>query len=98
MHVRALTDPTARGTYIAADGHPVTVRELGEAASRGRGLGGAVAEQDPLVARDALGAAFADALLLDQQASGARARTELGWAPKQPLLTQEYESGSYATK
>ncbi len=36
---------------------------------------------------------FGEALLLDQQASGATARTELGWAPTRPTLVEELRAG-----
>ena len=41
---------------------------------------------------------FADALLLDQMASGDKAREELGWSPSAPSLWQELSpGGAYAT-
>ncbi|MCW2575950.1 MAG: dependent epimerase/dehydratase, partial [Modestobacter sp.] len=39
---------------------------------------------------------LAGALLLDQQATGATARRELGWEPTGPSLLEELSSGSYA--
>ncbi len=45
--------------------------------------------------RTRLGVAFADALLLDQQADGAHARS-LGWQPAGPALLDELSTGSYA--
>ncbi len=36
-----------------------------------------------------------DALLLNQQISGARARTMLKWTPRAPSLLEELEDGSY---
>jgi nucleoside-diphosphate-sugar epimerase len=62
---------------IASDGEPTTVREIAEAVA---GQAGVVPETAD-AARDRLGAAFADALLLDQAAPGAFART-LGWEPE----------------
>ena len=39
--------------------------------------------------------AFGEALLLDQQASGTRARNTLGWSPTRPSLLAEIEDGRY---
>jgi nucleoside-diphosphate-sugar epimerase len=46
--------------------------------------------------RARFGGPFADALLLDQQASGATARTALGWQPSAPPLVVELAAG-YST-
>lgn len=62
---------------IASDGEPTTVREIAEAVAGPAG----VAPESADAARERLGAAFADALLLDQAARGAFART-LGWLPE----------------
>jgi nucleoside-diphosphate-sugar epimerase len=72
--------------YIAASGHNPTVRELGEA------LGGTVAPEGPEATLERLGG-FGEALLLDQQASGQRARNELGWQPSRPSLVDELRTG-----
>jgi uncharacterized protein YbjT (DUF2867 family) len=39
---------------------------------------------------------YADALALDQQASGRRARELLGWRPHRPDVLEDIERGSYA--
>jgi nucleoside-diphosphate-sugar epimerase len=80
------------GYLIAASGDNPTVREIGEAAGRGAG----VAPESVEASRERLGTYFADALLLDQQASGDHARELLGWAPKGPTLVDDMRSGSYA--
>jgi hypothetical protein len=54
-----------------------------------------VAPESADVSRQRLGAAFADALLLDQAAEGAKAKA-LGWKPAGPALVEEFRSGSYA--
>jgi hypothetical protein len=41
--------------------------------------------------------AYADALALDQQASGRRAE-ELGWRPHRPDALEDLERGSYAVR
>ncbi|MGR2752015.1 NAD-dependent epimerase/dehydratase family protein [Agromyces arachidis] len=62
---------------IASDGEPTAVHEIAEAVAGPAG----VASEAPDATRERLGAAFADALLLDQSARGAFART-LGWEPE----------------
>jgi hypothetical protein len=47
-------------------------------------------------ARKTLGV-FADALALDQAASAAKARAELGWVPRGPSIVEELEHGSYSS-
>ena len=39
--------------------------------------------------------AFGAALLLDQRATGAKARAELSWKPGRPTLVEEIEAGGY---
>ncbi|MGI5243992.1 NAD-dependent epimerase/dehydratase family protein [Dactylosporangium sp. CA-139066] len=72
------------GRLIAVSGDNPTVREIAEAASGGAGVAPETVEES----RARLGAGFADALLLDQQATGARARS-LGWTPSGPPLLDE---------
>lgn len=92
LYVRILDTPDAGGYYIAASGTNPTVRELTEAAATAVGATGVVTEtEEETKAR--LGV-LADALLLDQQASGDRARS-LGWTPSGPSLVEELEQGSY---
>ena len=86
LYVLALEQSAGHTTYIGANGVNPTVRELGEAIV---GPDGAVAEGSPDEAAGRLGAAFAEALLLDQQASGSKARTELGWEPNARSLAAE---------
>lgn len=70
------------GPVIAVSGDSPTVRTLGEAAA------GHVAPSTADATRERLGAAFADALLLDQQGTGAGARA-LGWSPSRRSLVDE---------
>jgi nucleoside-diphosphate-sugar epimerase len=95
LYLRLIESPGASGYFIAASGDNPTVRELTEAAARAAGAAGVVPETDE-DARGRLGQYFADALLLDQQAFGARARSVLGWSPVGPSLLDELEHGSYA--
>lgn len=75
------------GYLIAANGENPTVREIGLAVAGDGGVVASTARQ----ARMRLGEAFADALLLDQQPTGARAR-ELGWTPTRPSLLEELQA------
>jgi nucleoside-diphosphate-sugar epimerase len=79
------------GQLIAVSGENPTVLELAEAAARGAG----VTTETPDASRARLGALFADALLIDQQASGAKAKS-LGWTPKAPSILDDLRTGSYA--
>jgi len=92
LYVRALDHAADDEYFLGASGTNPTVRQLGEAAAQGRPVVAESIEQS----RDRLGSAFADALLLDQQASGQHARQTLGWIPTRPTLTDQLLSG-YAT-
>jgi nucleoside-diphosphate-sugar epimerase len=90
-----LESDSARGRYAVADGsHPI-VAELTEAAAVAAGAPGAVPGSEA-EARARLGDYFAEVLLLDQGASTAKARDELGWSPTHPGLVDEFRHGSYA--
>ena len=91
LYALVLEHGEALGYLIAASGDNPTVRELGEAAAGPAG----VAPESAEASRQRLGAAFADALLLDQAAEGAKAKA-LGWKPAGPALVEELRSGSYA--
>ncbi|MFJ9588663.1 NAD-dependent epimerase/dehydratase family protein [Streptomyces acidicola] len=95
LYVRALQNGRAGSRYIASDGDNPTVRELGEAAARAAGGDGAVHAESEAETCARFGDQFAEAILLDEQATGDRARTELGWQPTQPSLVHELEHGSY---
>jgi len=96
LYVLAFENGDAGAVYLGASGQNPTVRELGEAAAAAAGVVGGVQEESAEGSRDRLGAAFADALLLDQQARGTKARIDLGWEPNGPTLLEEIASGSYA--
>jgi nucleoside-diphosphate-sugar epimerase len=83
-------------SYIGASGANPTVRELGEAVASAHGVTGGVRAEAVEETRSRLGEALADALLLDQQARGTKARVQLGWEPNRPSLVAELSSGSYA--
>jgi nucleoside-diphosphate-sugar epimerase len=94
LYVAALTLGAAGERFIAVGGDNPTVREMGEAASRRLGLDGRVVPEDAAATVARLGD-FGAALLLDQQASGAKARRELSWKPTRPSLLEELGSGAY---
>jgi len=91
---RVLEDDSARGRYIVGNGVNPTVAELTEAAAVAVGASGAVRGSDD-EAKARLGDYFAEVLLLDQGTDAARARSELGWQPTHPSLTDEFRNGSY---
>ncbi len=82
LYVLAL-EQGATGVFIGASGENPTVRQLGEAA------GDAVRLETDDETRERLGAGFADALLLDQQVTGNKARTVLGWVPSRRSVLDE---------
>jgi nucleoside-diphosphate-sugar epimerase len=98
LYVLAFENGDAGALYIGANGTNPTVRELGEAAAEAAGIAGRVEAESDEESRERLGAALADALLLDQQARGSRARIDLGWEPNGPSLVEEIASGSYASR
>jgi len=91
---RVLEDDSARGRYVIGNGLNQTAAELTEAAAVAAGAPGAAPGSDN-EARARLGDYFAEVLLLDQGTDAARARTELGWQPSHPALTDEFRHGSY---
>ncbi|MBN9629157.1 MAG: NAD-dependent epimerase/dehydratase family protein [Actinobacteria bacterium] len=96
LYVLAFENGAAGEVYIAAGGANPTVRELGELAARAAGLDGRVEAESVEQTSARLGAGLAEALLLDQQARGTKARIDLGWEPNGPSLADEILSGSYA--
>ena len=91
---RALENESARGRYVIGNGVHPTVAELTQAAAVAAGAPGAVPGSGD-EARARLGDYFAEVLLLDQGTDAARARTELGWYPSHPSLSDEFRHGSY---
>jgi nucleoside-diphosphate-sugar epimerase len=91
---RALEDDKANGYYFLGNGVNPTVAELTEAAAVAAGAPGAVPGSDD-EARARVGDYFAEVLLLDQGTAAERARTELGWSPTNPTLTDDFRQGSY---
>jgi nucleoside-diphosphate-sugar epimerase len=95
LYVAALTEAAPGAYYLGVSGENPTVAEIGAAASRGAGLDERTVASTDAETEARLGA-LAGALDLDQQATGAKARGELGWAPTGPSLLEDLSSGSYA--
>ncbi|WP_314149754.1 NAD-dependent epimerase/dehydratase family protein [uncultured Leifsonia sp.] len=96
LYVLALENGEAGAVYIGASGANPTVRELGELAARAADVAGGVQEETVEETSARLGSGLAEALLLDQQARGSKARIDLGWEPNGPALADEIAAGSYA--
>jgi nucleoside-diphosphate-sugar epimerase len=93
LYVAALERAEAGSVFLGVGGDNPTTRELGEAAARRFGVDGVVPETaEALVER--LGA-FGEALLIDQQAAGEKARRDLSWKPSRPSLVEEIAAGGY---
>jgi nucleoside-diphosphate-sugar epimerase len=95
LYVLALEKAPPGSLYIAAYGPSYRIRELAEAASIGAGTKGKTQAWPLDEARKTLGP-FADALVLDQQVSGEKAKRELGWSPIGPSALDDLKTGSYA--
>jgi nucleoside-diphosphate-sugar epimerase len=91
LYAVVLASGEALGYVIGASGDNPTVLELAEAAAGDAGVLPETGDES----RARLGAPFADALLLDQATSAAKARS-LGWKPAGPTLVEEFRTGSYA--
>ncbi len=102
VHVRDLADLFARaldraapGTLLhAADDTAFRVKEIAEAASDAAGTEGRTSSWPLDEARKSLGA-YADALVLDQRISSERAKTTLGWNPREKSVVEDLRHGSY---
>jgi nucleoside-diphosphate-sugar epimerase len=95
LYLLAVEKAPAGTLLLGASGESQPVREIAEAASRGAGSGGRTVATPLEEARKAMGP-YADALVLDQLASGRKAREMLGWQPHRPDILEEMERGSYA--
>jgi nucleoside-diphosphate-sugar epimerase len=86
LYVAVLERAPGGELYIGASGFNPTVREMAQAAV---GPDGRVVAEDDDATRERLGAGLADALLLDQQASGSLARARFDWQPTRPNVLDE---------
>lgn len=87
LYVRA-AEQSAQGYFNGVSGINPTVRELGETIAGGAGVFPETDAETQL----RLGVDFAEALLLDQQATPVRATADLGWQPSRPSLVSELQS------
>ncbi len=95
LYLLALQSAPAGSLLLAVSGPSHSVRDVAAAASRGAGAGGRTVAWPLEEARKTLGP-YADALVLDQQATGRRAEQTLGWKPRRPGVLEDLEHGSYA--
>jgi nucleoside-diphosphate-sugar epimerase len=95
LYLLALEKAPPRTLLLGVSGPSYRVRDVASAASRGAGAGGKTRAWPVEEAREKLGA-YADALVLDQQASGRKAQELLGWRPYRPDVLEDLEHGSYA--
>ena len=95
LFVLALERAQPGSVFIASEGEAPKMRDIAAAASVAAGAGGETRSWPVGEARAALGP-FVDALLLDQQASSAKARELLGWRPTRPQALDDLRKGSYA--
>lgn len=94
LYCLALERAPAGSLFNGSSGETLWQSELARAADRAAG-GQGTFEPWPLnEARDTLGV-LADALALDQNISGERARRTLGWSPTRFGVAKEVEHGSY---
>ncbi len=91
LYVLALHRGEQDGYVLAASGDNPTVRAIAEAGAHGS----PIVPESVDASRDRLGADYADALLLHQEASGAHARSAYGWRPTRPSLVEDLTDGSY---
>jgi len=96
LYLRALERAPAGTLLHAVDDSSHSVQEIAEAASAGAGSAGRT-ESWPLdAAREILGS-YADALVLDQRVSNAKATSLLGWKPRAAGVLEDLRCGSYAS-
>jgi nucleoside-diphosphate-sugar epimerase len=95
LYLLALENASPGSLLLGVSGPSHPVRDVAAAASRGAGAGGRTTAWPLEEARKSLGP-YADALVLDQQATGRRAEETLGWKPRGPGVLEDMERGSYA--
>lgn len=95
-YVAALDHAPSGSLFIAADDRQfVPLHAIAEAASHAAGVPGQTRSWALTEAQQMMGA-FADALVLDQRVSAAKARQILNWQPQEPSLFEELKGGAYA--
>jgi nucleoside-diphosphate-sugar epimerase len=96
LYLRAFERASAGTLLHAADSSSHRVQEVAEAASAAAGKDGQTESWPLEQARKTLGA-YADALVLDQRVSSAKAAAMLGWKPRAAGLLEDLRSGSYVS-
>jgi nucleoside-diphosphate-sugar epimerase len=97
-YVAALDHAPSGSLFIAADDRQIIpLQGIAEAASDAAGVSGQTRSWALTDAQQRMGA-FADALVLDQQVSSAKARQILNWQPQAPSVFDELKGGSYAIR
>ncbi len=85
LYVAVVADGARHGAVLGVSAVNPTVSELSGVVAGGAG----VIAESPEATKERFGEGFAEALLLDQQATGAKARTIGGWTPTRPTLMEE---------
>ena len=83
LYVAVLEAGSGFDSVLGVSGDNPTVAEIAGAS------GAETVPEDRATTRERLGEAFAEALLLDQQAAGDKARSIGGWRPTRPSLVEE---------
>jgi nucleoside-diphosphate-sugar epimerase len=94
LYVSVLEKGTPGSSYLAVSECP-TVLELAQTIGEVAGITAEPEKETVEASRKRLGAMFADALLLDQHASSAKAIRELDWKPSSASLIDEFRAGGY---
>jgi nucleoside-diphosphate-sugar epimerase len=94
LFVHALDRATPGTLLHAADDTAFRVKEIAEAASDAAGTKGRIRSWPLEEARKSLGA-YADALILNQRISAEKAKTMLGWNPREKSVVEDLRHGSY---
>ena len=88
LYVVAVEQSAAHGIYDAVAGASVPYVDIARAASRAAGGDGSIEHLTEENARAMMGP-FAEALAIDLNVSGAKARNQLGWNPHRPTVLEE---------
>jgi nucleoside-diphosphate-sugar epimerase len=88
LYAAAVEQPAASGIYNASLAAAVPYVEIARAASRAGGGDGSIEHLTYENAQAMMGP-FAEALAIDLQMSGEKARKELGWNPHRPTVLEE---------
>lgn len=96
LYLRAFETAAAGALFHAGDSSAHRVKEVAEAASAGAGKDGRTESWPIEQARKTLGA-YADALVLDQRISSAKATSLLGWKPRAAGILDDLRRGSYVS-